>query len=198
MDVDHVCFHPNNSYVFTGSCDKTVRMWDVSRGSCVRIFTGHTSNITAVACAPNGKTVASADDIGSIFLWDLASGRRMKRMRGHGRGGIWSLSWSVESAVLVSGGADGTVRVWDVNLSTSESGQQGTMQNGKVVGEGGAGVKIDGGMGTVGAGGGKKSKGKEVVVTGDQISAFPTKKSPVYKVQFTQMNLVLAAGAYMP
>jgi transcription initiation factor TFIID subunit 5 len=42
-----------------------------------------------------------------------------------------------------------------------------------------------------------KSK-KDVVVTPDQISAFPTKKSPVYKVRFTQMNLVMAAGAYLP
>jgi transcription initiation factor TFIID subunit 5 len=42
-----------------------------------------------------------------------------------------------------------------------------------------------------------KSK-KDVVVTPDQISAFPTKKSPVYKVRFTEMNLVMAAGAYLP
>ncbi|KAK5173182.1 Transcription initiation factor TFIID subunit 5 [Saxophila tyrrhenica] len=195
-DVESVAWHPNGAYVFTGSggSDRTVRMWDITRGSAVRLFTGHVGNVTALACAPNGHVVASADDRGEIILWSLATGRLTKRMRGHGRGGIWSLDWSVESSVLVSGGADGTVRVWDV--------QPNKESNGKVVGEGGAGTKIDGATNGVGTGavtktGTGKAK-KDVVVSPDQISAFPTKKSPVYNVRFTQMNLVMAGGAYLP
>lgn len=196
QDVDTVGFHPNNAYIFTGSCDKTVIMWSVSTGSSVRMFTGHTGNITSLACSPSGKILASADDVGTIILWDLGPGRLLKRMRGHGKGGIWSLSWSVESTVLVSGGADGTVRIWDV-VGPSDAGQ------GKVIGEGGAGTKIDGvgqvgGQGSAGLTGTGKKKGKDVVVTPDQISAFPTKKSPVYKVRFTRQNLVVAGGAYLP
>jgi len=156
----------------------------------VRMFTGHMGNITALAASPNGKFVASADDRGEVLLWDLAAGRLVKRMRGHGRGGVWSLDWSVESSVLVSAGADGTVRVWDVAPSSPGAG------DGKVIGEGGAGAKID--AGAANALSGKKTKGKDVVVSPDQISAFPTKKSPVYKVRFTQMNLVVAGGAYLP
>ena len=190
-DVDHVCFHPNSAYVFTGSCDKMVRMWLVTNGYPVRMFTGHTSNITALACSPDGKILASADDSGTIILWDLAPGKLLKRMRGHGKGGIWSLTWSVESTVLVSGGADGTVRVWDVQLPNDANGQ------GKVIGEGGAGQKLEPSVSNVSGAGGKK-KAKEVMVTSDQISAFPTKKSPVYKVMFTQQNLVLAGGAFLP
>ena len=191
QDVDTVAFHPNSAYVFTGSSDKHVRMWAVTNGYPVRMFTGHTGNLTALACSPSGKILASADDAGTIILWDLGPGRLLKRMRGHGKGGIWSLSWSAESTVLVSGGMDGTVRVWDV------AGPADGPNQGKVVGEGGAGAKIDGGGQAAGAVVGKK-KGKEVVVTPDQISAFPTKKSPVYKVRFTRMNLVLASGAYLP
>ena len=240
-DVDHVTFHPNGAYIFTASCDKTVRMWDVYRGNAVRLFTGHTGNPTSIACAPNGKLLATADDAGAILLWDLVTGKRLKRMRGHGKGGIWSLAWSVESTVVVSGGADGTVRVWDVKHPSNESGAAassgGTVPantaaaQGRVIADGGAGIKIDGagvsapagssGTGNASAssaantaaaaaaaataaatggapGGGKKGKHKETVVTADQIAAFPTKKSPVYKVFFTGMNLVLAGGAYMP
>ena len=188
-DVEAVAWHPNGAYVFTGSGggDRSVRMWDLVRGTAVRLFTGHTGNVTALACAPSGHVVASADDRGEIVLWSLRTGRLIKRMRGHGRGGIWSLDWSVESTVLVSGGADGTVRVWDV--------QPNKESQGKVVGEGGAGTKVDGSaVGTV-----TKSKAKkDVVVSPDQISAFPTKKSPVYKARFTQMNLVMAGGTYLP
>jgi transcription initiation factor TFIID subunit 5 len=207
QDVDCVAFHPNNAYVFTGSSDKTVRMWDVSRGTPVRMFTGHTSNITAIACAPSGRTLASADDTGAILLWDLASGKRSKRMRGHGRGGIWSLTWSVESSLLTSAGADGTVRVWDA-VAPGE---------GQVVPIGGKGGQADAGASSANMNGVlekeatkkrpnlgptmsnlPKLAAKEGGVTPDQISAFATKKSPVYKVKFTNMNLVVAGGCYMP
>ena len=193
-DVDTLCFHVNGLYIFTGSCDKTVRMFTVTNGYPVRMFTGHTGNITSMACSPNGKLLASADDAGIIILWDLDPGRMKKRMRGHGKGGIWSLSWSVESTVLASGGMDGTVRIWDVNSGNDAAGQ------GRTIGEGGAGQKIDGNAAQMqaSAGAGTKKKSKEVVVTSDQISAFPTKKSPVYKVKFTRQNLVVAGGAYIP
>ena len=194
QDVDVVAFHPNNTYIFTGSCDKTVRMWQVTNGVAVRLFTGHTGNVTALCCSKNGKLLASGDDQGTIILWDLAPGKLLKRMRGHGKGGIWSLDWSAESTVVISGGMDGTVRIWDVALPSDGPGQ------GRVVGEGGAGTKIDGGASTAQAGAtgaGTKKKGKDTVVTPDQISAFPTKKSPVYKVKFTGMNLGVASGAFL-
>ncbi|KAI9812122.1 MAG: Transcription initiation factor TFIID subunit 5 [Phylliscum demangeonii] len=226
-DVDVVAFHPNASYVFSGSCDKTVRMWSIPTGNAVRLFTGHTGNLTALACSPDGKTLASADDAGSILLWDLASGRRLKRMRGHGRGGIWSVSWSVESTVLVSAGGDGTVRVWDAAVPNEAPTApplpqaqppppgQPPQPPGDVSGSGATTTaaahvhhptaKIDAALGpgpgltgaaAAGAPGGKK-KNKDVIVTPDQISAFPTKRTAVYKAQFTRMNLVVAGGAYL-
>ncbi|KAL8829687.1 MAG: hypothetical protein Q9191_001868 [Dirinaria sp. TL-2023a] len=192
-DVDTVCFHPNNAYVFTGSCDRMVRMWKVTDGVPVRMFTGHAGNVTSLACSPSGKLLASADDAGTIIIWDLAPGKLLKRMRGHGKGGIWSLSWSVESTVLASSGMDGTVRIWDIAVPNDANGQ------GRVISEGATEHRIDGTSQTqVPGAAGAKKRGKEVVVTSDQISAFPTKKSPVYKVQFTRQNLVVAGGAYMP
>jgi transcription initiation factor TFIID subunit 5 len=191
-DVDVVAWHPNSGYVFTAGSDKTVRMWLLHTGSAVRMFTSHTAVITALACSLNGKTLASADTDGAIILWDLASGALVKRMRGHGKGGVWSLTWSVESSVLVSGGADGTVRVWDVAEKKSENaGAAKADGSGKEVGGGAAAA----GSGVLGQG---KKRVKEAVVSSDQISAFPTKNSPVYKVKFTRSNLVLSGGAYLP
>lgn len=209
--VDVVAWHPNSSYVFTASSDKTVRMWSLTNGNSVRMFTGHTSGVTAMSCSPNGKILASADENGWICLWDLAMGRLIKNMRGHGKGGVWSLSFSVENTVLVSGGADCTVRVWDVHGPARESGKaQGGAEGGKADGVGAsvggastttgaaAGVGVGAGGGGSAAGAGLKKKGKEQGVSADQISAFPTKKSPVYRVKFTNMNLVVAGGAYLP
>jgi len=230
--VNQIAWHPNGAYVFSASdqVDKTVRMWSIVTGKCVRVFTGHTEFISALECSPDGKTLASGDGGGSIILWDLAKGSQLKRCRGHGKGGIWSLSFSVESTVLTSGGADGTVRVWDVNVpadpykgiegeivgtggqtdatringatGAATSQPNGSGANGPAATGGAApavsvtqGVGVSAGLG--GTGGGKK-KGKEMVVTPDQISAFPTKKTPVYKVKFTRMNLIVAGGLFLP
>lgn len=40
-DITCTRFHPNSNYVATGSADRTIRLWDVLTGNCVRILTGH-------------------------------------------------------------------------------------------------------------------------------------------------------------
>ncbi|KAL2269102.1 hypothetical protein VTJ83DRAFT_3948 [Remersonia thermophila] len=229
--ISALAWHPNGTYVFSASdeMDKSIRMWSIITGNCVRIFTGHTHYISALQCAGNGRILASADAGGNIFLWDIEKGTRIKRMRGHGKGGIPSLSFSAESNVLVSGGLDGTVRVWDVELPADPSKANPLASVAAQTGQGGDGAGAAGDtiavagssdgrsitvggqaaqgagatsasgatVGTSGTGGGKK-KTKEVQVTPDQISAFATKKTPVMKVQFTRMNLIVAGGCYDP
>ncbi|EHK96255.1 putative Transcription initiation factor TFIID subunit 5 [Glarea lozoyensis 74030] len=201
--VNQVAWHPNGAYVFSASdtSDKTVRMWSFVTGECVRVFTGHTEFISALECSPDGKILASADGSGCIILWDLAKGTQIKRCRGHAKGGVWSLSFSVDSDCLISGGADGTVRIWEVKVPDDPYKDGG----GEIVGTGGQAdaTRINGGPATgsqtnTTSGAGGKKKGKETMITADQISAYPTKKSPVYKVKFTQMNCGIAGGVYLP
>lgn len=229
-----LAWHSNGTYIFSASdeMDKSIRMWSVVTGGCVRIFTGHTEYISAMECAPNGKILASADIGGNIIFWDIDTGKRIKRSRGHGKGGITALSFSVESTVLASGGLDGTVRIWDVELPADGNKALGAalipaqpVQQDGNVNVGGDSISVGGpadrtitvggqppqpsvtpaatasgsggGSGGVSGGSGKK-KGKEVMITPDQISAFPTKKTPVRRVHFTRMNLVVAGGCYDP
>lgn len=225
--ISALAWHPNGTYIFSASdeMDKSIRMWSITTGNCVRVFTGHAHYISALECAHNGKILASADAGGNIILWDIDKGTRIKRCRGHGKGGIPSLSFSAESNVLVSGGLDGTVRVWDVELPADPNKanpltagviQPAPQVDGAVTGDsiavggpsdsrsitvGGQtapapGASASGGGVGAGGGGGGKKKGKEVQITPDQISAFATKKTPVMKVQFTRMNLIVAGGCY--
>ena len=126
-----VQFHPNGLYLATGSSDWTARLWDVQKGSTVRVFIGHQGNLSALAISPDGRYLASAGEDLAINLWDLGSGKRIKKMTGH-TSSIYSLAFSGESSMLVSGGADWTVRCWDVK---APGGYAPKMANGIAEGE---------------------------------------------------------------
>ena len=182
-DVDCVEFHPNSNYVFTGSSDKSCRMWDVHSGNCVRVFIGHTGPVNCMAVSPDGRWLASAGEDSVINIWDCGSGRRLKTMKGHGRSSIYSLAFSRDGTVLVSGGADNTVRVWDVKRNTNDAGPAPEA------------ISTDSSLSANGKGN-EKTNRKEIIASSDHMTAYFTKKTPVYKVHFTRRNLCLAGGGF--
>lgn len=190
-DVDCVEFHPNSNYVFTGSSDKTCRMWDVQSGNAVRIFMGHSGAINCMAVSPDGRWLASAGEDSVVNIWDAGSGRRLKTMRGHGRSSIYSLAFSRDGSVLVSGGADNTVRVWDVKRNTNDAGPVPETFNDTLSGANGmSNLSGDAGKKTT-----EKSGRKEIIATSDHMTAYFTKKTPIYKVHFSRRNLCFAGGS---
>lgn len=225
-DVDCVEFHPNSSYVFTGSSDKTCRMWDVQTGNSVRILMGHTGPINCMAVSPDGRWLASAGEDSVVNVWDIGSGRKLKSMRGHGRSSIYSLAFSRDGGVLVSSGADNTVRVWDIKKNTNDAGPEPEPFNYKeqenektqgangTVGTNGTSTKADGSSALTANGSNAsasaataaaatkpkpndKSNRKEILATSDHMTAYFTKKTPVFKVHFTRRNLCYAGGTLL-
>jgi transcription initiation factor TFIID subunit 5 len=172
-------------------------MWDVAKGSSVRIFQGHTGAVNAMAVSPDGRWLASAGEDSIINIFDIGTGRRLKSMRGHGRCSIYSLSFNNEGTMLVSGASDNSVRVWDIKKGTGEAGPQpdpfpvNTSDNTTSVvngvnGHGKSGTgKVD-----------EVKRRKEIIPTADHMASFFTKRTSVYKVHFTRGNLCLAAGVF--
>ena len=42
LQVECVAISPDGHHVISGSADKTLRMWDITTGSCIRVMEGHT------------------------------------------------------------------------------------------------------------------------------------------------------------
>ncbi|KAL9936242.1 hypothetical protein V8E36_005084 [Tilletia maclaganii] len=229
-DVDCLDFHPNTLYLATGSSDRTARLWDVQRGACVRLFIGHTAPISTLKVSPCGRYLATAGGghgsyagsppsslLGadtSISLWDLGSGRRIKKMWGH-TAPVHSLTFSSDGAMLVSSSADWTVRCWDVRGAGGARKAGSSAASGAVA----ASVVVGGPNGSVDAGsmpsaaaaaasavagaGGLLGNAELAAASSlahlnsslDCLATFHTKRTPMAKVQFTRRNLCLAAGA---
>lgn len=186
-DVDCVSFHPNGCYVFTGSSDKTCRMWDITTGDSVRLFLGLSAPVISTRVSPDGRWLSTGSEDGVINVWDIGTGKRLKQMRGHGKNAIYSLSYNKEGNVLISGGADQSVRVWDLKKATTESGAEPEEPFVGYVGDVTASINQD-----------IKEYGRRrtVIPTNDLVASFYTKKTPVFKVKFTRSNLALAGGAF--
>ena len=73
----------------------------------------HDDEITTLAIAPDGKTLASGSRDAIVKVWDLETRRERATLRGHSAP-ILALSFSEDSGSLASADADRNLRVWDV------------------------------------------------------------------------------------
>jgi hypothetical protein len=69
--------------------------------------------VASVAFAPDGKTLASGGEDGTVRRWDLATWKELHRYGEHPKQ-VSAIAFSPDGKVLVSGSQDGTIAVWDV------------------------------------------------------------------------------------
>ncbi|HVS36318.1 MAG TPA: WD40 repeat domain-containing protein, partial [Gemmataceae bacterium] len=78
-------------------------------------------DVCCYAFSPDDRLLALGDEAGCVRLVEVASGKEVQRLPGH-RGGIASLEFSADGALLVSGSEDTTALVWDVRACLLKGG----------------------------------------------------------------------------
>ncbi|CAN6893247.1 unnamed protein product [Brassica oleracea] len=70
-------------------------------------------SITALAANMEGTYIVGGGASGDIFLWEVSSGKLLKKWHGHYQS-VTCLLFSGDDSLLVSGSKDGYVRVWSL------------------------------------------------------------------------------------
>ena len=115
-------------YLVTGSQDRTVKRWDVSRESKGKLkakYTrkAHDKDINAIDIDPSGTLFASASQDKTVKIYSAAEGEAVGVLRGHRRG-VWTVKFapkesqapgSSNKGVIATGSGDKTVKIWNLS-----------------------------------------------------------------------------------
>ena len=73
--VGCVAFKPDNSNILvSGSYDETIKMWDITSGSCLLTLTGHSGPVRGVTFSAEVRWLVSGSWDKTIRLWDTHAG----------------------------------------------------------------------------------------------------------------------------
>lgn len=91
--------------------DSRAHVWDVATGKILVSLPKHPAWVQGCCFVPDGKRVATACRDGSIRVFDILTGKPLTRSVGH-VDRVWSVV-AEPGGMLLSCGADGTVRRWN-------------------------------------------------------------------------------------
>lgn len=98
--------------VFSGSTDKSLRLWDAVSGACLRTFAGHTDGVTCLAVSGEGRRLVSGSADWNLRLWQPRTGRCLRTFVGH-KNWVLAVAFRADGRAIFSSGGDHMVRVWE-------------------------------------------------------------------------------------
>ncbi len=91
---------------------RSVHVWDVAKNKEVRRLTADYGDVSNVAFAPDGKTLAAACGSSTLVFWDVATGQELRRCAAR-RGAVPFLAYSPDGKYLAAVTENGAAQLWD-------------------------------------------------------------------------------------
>ncbi|WP_255951222.1 WD40 repeat domain-containing serine/threonine protein kinase [Streptomyces odontomachi] len=108
-----VAFRPHGAMV--AGVDGAVELWDADAPhKRVATLSSDHFTVNTLAFSPDGRTLATGHQDGSLRLWYVSGRQLTATLTGH-KGFVNAVAFSPDGKVLASGSTDNTVRLWQVS-----------------------------------------------------------------------------------
>lgn len=78
LGINKIILDPNEDKIITGSCDGTIRIWDLENDTGLLFPDYYSGPITTVAISTNERKAVSATSSGVLIIWDLKKFKESK------------------------------------------------------------------------------------------------------------------------
>jgi WD repeat-containing protein 48 len=112
--VNDMVICKDGSTLMSGSCDTSLKVWDLSRGICTSTLKPHKDYVQALAYSPQTEIVVSAGLDHELYLWDINTLRNLSStkntvstipLRGQ-KQSIYAVDINTQGSLIVSGSTE--------------------------------------------------------------------------------------------
>lgn len=115
-----VAVAPDGQTVFSASMDHTVRQWDKVSAQQTHVYKGHTNTVRGVAVSADGESIvtcAAHEEPPTIRWWSTKTSAPLRTIKDDDNTAINAIAVSRRGDLVVSGGDDEVLKVWNSEKS---------------------------------------------------------------------------------
>jgi RNA polymerase sigma factor (sigma-70 family) len=94
-------------------CARSIRRWELKNGKELPPLDGPPDGVAKCIWSPDGQSIYTGGNDGSVGAWDAASGHVRRSGPGH-RLAVTSMVLTPDGKTLITGSADTTILIWDI------------------------------------------------------------------------------------
>ncbi len=123
--VTDIAFNPNGSIIATSNYG-SIRLWDAKTYTLLNTLDENVGLVDSLEFSPDGELLASGDIVGTVRLWNPATGQEISVLTEGYTGTVAAIAFSPNGHLLAIGGGnissspvvDYSVWVWDLEANT--------------------------------------------------------------------------------